>query len=346
MDDPRIEAQGLFSEVVSILTSASRDLTVSLRKCLFACELLGWKDQANWLRMEIEGYPMEVARPYYRIVSGVRSWQPVGSPVDTIFWQTSDEAYSPDVSSDTTSLDVFARLDWILSAAQNGHIDKTSEEKIVHFRDGRSTMTLRRQKYFAPSTFGSILAVLEHKTYMFAIGSYVQLKYGDLQTSIWEDYRKRAEHALLSMNLSQHLEGIKRGIESGNPEMFRTAVLGCRNLLHDVATYLWKDLRATYTPLPGDGADGKLQVTEDKYKNRLSAYLHQKSITGKKRIYITDALEYLAIHISALITFQSEGHGNIEHDEARSIAIGTYMVIAELAIWTDLEPVIEYQMET
>lgn len=346
MNDPRIEAQVLFSEVVSILTSASRDLTTSLRKCLLACELLGWKDQANWLRMEIEGYPAEIARPYYRIVSGVRSWQPVGSPVDTIFWQSSDEAYSPDLSSDSTSLDVFARLDWILSAAQHGYIEKIAEEKTVRFRDGRRAMTLRRQKYFAPSAFGSILAVLENKAYMFAANSYVQLKYGDLQASIWEDYRKRAEQALVSMNLYQHLDGIKRGIESGNPEMFRTAVLGCRNLLHDVATYLWRDLRVTYTLLPGDGADGRLQVTEDKYKNRLSAYLHQQSITGKQRIYITDVLEYLAAHISALISFQSEGHGDIGYDEARSIALGTYMVIAELAIWTDLEPVVEYQMKT
>jgi hypothetical protein len=185
--------------------------------------------------------------------------------------------------------------------------------------------------------------VLENKAYMFAVSSYVQLKYGDLQASIWEDYSKRAEEALLSMNLSQHLDGIKRGIESGNPEMLRTAVLGCRNLLHDIATYLWRDPKATYTQLRGDGADGKLQVTEDKSKNRLSAYIHQKSITGKQRIYITDVLDYLAARISSLISFQSEGHGDIEADEARSIAIGTYMVIAELAIWTDLEPVVNYQ---
>ena len=346
MDDPRTEAIILFSEVVTNLTSSVRDLTSSVRKCLLACELLGWKSQAAWFRIEMEGYPADLARPYYRIIPGIQSWQPVGGPVETVFWQSSDEAHSPDLSSDSTTLDVFARLDWILSAAQTGYTERTDEEKTVRYRADRKTITLKRQKHFLPSAFASILAALENKVYLFATSSYVQLKYGDLQTSIWESYSKKAEETLLSMQLSQHLDGIKQGIESGNPEMLRTAVLGCRNLLHDVATYLWRDPRATYTYLPGDGADGKMKVTDDKYKNRLSAYLHQKSIGGKQRLYLTESLEYLASHISSLIAFQADGHGDIEPDEARSIAIGTYIVIAELTIWTNLEPVVKYKGPT
>ena len=206
MTNPRTEAQTLFSEVVANLTSSSRDLMASLRKCLLACELVGWKSQSDWFKMELEGYPAEVAKPYYRIIKGVLSWQPTGNPVDTVFWQSSDEAYSAEISSESINLDVFARLDWIQSAAQNCYTERTDEEKTVRYRDGRRTITLRRQKYFAPPAFGSILVALENKVYMFAVSSYIQLKYCDLQASIWEDYSKRAEQALLSMNLSQHLD--------------------------------------------------------------------------------------------------------------------------------------------
>jgi hypothetical protein len=343
MSDSRTEAQTLFSEVVSNLTSSTPDLTASLRKCLLACELLGWETQGDWLRIEMEGYPAEAARPNYRIVQGVQSWQPTGGSVDVILWESSDQAHLPDIASDSTSLDVFARLGWILSAAKSGYTERTDEEKTVRFRNNSRTMTLKKQNYFTPSVFGAILEVLENKAYKFAVSSYVQLKYGDLQTSIWEDYSKRAEEAVLSMKLSQHLDGIKQGIESGNPEMLRTAVLGCRNLLDDVAKHLWKDPRETYTHLPGDGADGKLRVTDDKYKNRLSAYLHQKSTARNQRKYLTDAFHYLASLISSLISFQAKGHREIEPYEARSIAINTYVVIAELTILTDLEPVVEYQ---
>lgn len=342
MNDPRTEAQTLFSEVIANLTSSHCDIIVSVRKCLLACELLNWKTKADWFRMELEGYPAGVERPYYRFVNGVRSWQPSGGPAEFVFWFSSEEMHNPELASDVTSLDVFASLDWVLSAAKSGYTEKTDEEKIVRYRDGRSTITLYRQKYFPIVAFGTLLAALENKVYFFATRSYVQLKFGDLQSSIWEDYSKKAEQALLSMNLSQHLDGIKLGIESGNPEMLRTAVLGCRNLLHDIAKYLWKDPRSIYTQLPGDGEEGKLQVTEDKPKNRLSAYLHQKSIKGKQRQYINNTLEHLATCISSLISYQSEGHGDIELEEAGSIVIGTYIVIAELAIWTDLEPVLEY----
>ena len=344
MNDPRVEAQTLFSEVIDNLMSSTIDITVSVRKCLLACELLHWNTHADWLRRELEGYPAEVARPHYRIVRGIQSWQHTGGPVEGAFWLSSAEAHSPDLADDVTSLDVFGSLDWVLSAARSGYTENTDEEKVVRFRDDIKTMKLYRQKYFPPVVFSSLIAALENKVFNFASSSYIQLKYGDLQSSIWKDYSMKAEHALLSMNLSQHLDGIKWGIESGNPEMLRTAVLGCRNLLHDVATYLWRDPRPIYTQLPGNGENGKMQVTEDKYKNRLSAYLHQKSITGKQRLYIDNTLDHLAACISALISYQSEGHGSIDPDEARSITLGTYMIIAELAIWTDLEPVLEYQV--
>lgn len=344
MNDPRVEAQALFSEGITILTSSTRDLTVSIRKCLLACKLLEWKTQANWFSMELDGYPEDVARPYYRIVKGIRSWQPSGDMTELAFWFSSGAAHSHDLAPDVTSLDVFASLDWVLSAAKSGYTEKTDEKMIVRYKGGKRIMPLYRQKYFTSDAFSSLLATLENKVYSFATSSYVQLKYGDLQSSIWEDYSKKAEQALLSMNLSQHLDGIKRGIESGNPEMLRMAALGCRNLLHDVATFLWKDPRPTYAYLPGDGEDRKLQVTEDKFKNRFSAYLHQKSINGKQRQYIDNNLEYLATCISSLISYQSEGHGIIDPDEARSIAIGTHIIIAELAIWTDLEPVREYKV--
>lgn len=49
----------------------------------------------------------------------------------------------------------------------------------------------------------------------------------------------------------------------------------CRDILHDLAAYLWQDPRETYEHLPGKGKDRKLRVTKSDYVNRLGAYLHE-----------------------------------------------------------------------
>jgi len=116
-------------------------------------------------------------------------------------------------------------------------------------------------------------------TFDFASRSYTVLRYGNVLTDIWHDYRVAVDAALARMQLHKHLDAIQEGVRSDNPELQHAPGFACRNLLTDLAAYLWRDPRTTYDLLPGGQAKGeKLVVTADKFANRLRAYLHQKGL--------------------------------------------------------------------
>jgi len=116
----------------------------------------------------------------------------------------------------------------------------------------------------------------------------------------------------------------------------------CRDILHDLAAYLWCDQRETYEYLPGQGKGGKLRVTESDYVNRLGAYLHQKSVVGKTGAYLRAEMERIYQSISTLNELDSRAHSEVTLVDVRTAAIGTYTILGEIVTRTDVKPVTEY----
>jgi hypothetical protein len=178
--------------------------------------------------------------------------------------------------------------------------------------------------------------------FQFASQAYSVSRYGDLLTDFWQQYRSEVEAALHRMGLDQHLATIEQGLNSDNETGWRAGVLACRSLLEDLAAHLWKDTRPTYNALPGDGPDGRLAVTADRYVNHLSAYLHLREETSPGGRFIRDEANRLSSSLRALVGYQGTAHSPITKLDARSIALGTYFLIGELTSKTDLEPVEAY----
>jgi len=110
-------------------------------------------------------------------------------------------------------------------------------------------------------------------------------------------------------------------------------------MLRDIAAYLWQDPRETYQYLQGQGKDGKLSVTQSDYVNRLGAYLHQKGITGKTRNYISAEMERIYHSIDTLNDLDSKAHDVVTLSDARTAAVGTYVILGELVTHTDMKPI-------
>jgi hypothetical protein len=201
---------------------------------------------------------------------------------------------------------------------------------------------LERVRVFNAGNFTSVLLEIERITFEFASQSYTLLRYGNVLTDIWTDYRSQVDAVLTRLNLTPHLDIIQAELQSGNPQAWRAATLACRNLLSDVADYLWRDPRDTYNHLVGDSKNGKLNIQHGKFANRLSAYIHQKGLRGTSGKFARDEIERLAVSIRSLIAFQSQGHAPVTWEDARSVALATYFIIGELAIKTDMEPIERY----
>lgn len=342
--NPQEEAIQIFADVIRDLTSDTHNIKIILRRCQFACQLLSWSDQMEWFQRELGDYPTDTPIPFYRKVYGLLKWREKNNPYNvarriaelTVYGEPYPE------ENEGTELEIWQGIDFLLSASEKGHIVLTEETKEGWSSSKKTTTQLQRVKEFRKEQFSTVIAEIERATFDFASQSYSTLRYGNLLTDIWSDYRNRVESTLQRLGLSAHLDAIQVGLQSDNSESWRQAVFGCRNLLSDVANYLWCDPRNTYEYLPGSGAKGKLGVSRDNSKNRLEAYLHQKGLRGRSREFLQAELERLVSSIRSLIDFQSKAHAPITKEDARSVAIFTYLILGELVIRTDMKPIEEY----
>lgn len=336
---PQNKAAEIFGEVISELTSTSYDLVTILRRCQFTCELVGLDTDKDWFHSELTGYQQGTA-PSYRYAGGSHIWQASGNQENERKIQVYVRGLTEETDPEPAILEIYAGVHWIIDASKSGYFEHTDDESKFQ-KIGYQTFKLERFRNFPAANIARVLREIEHIVYDFACSSYIQLQYGNMLTDIWTDYRTAVDTAIRKLDLSSHLEAIQSGLLTENPESWRAAVLECRNLLDDVANYLWQDQRGYYEHLPGD-KNGRLDVTQGKSKNRYGAYLHQKGVHGTGAKFNNDEMERLYVSISTLIEYQSTGHSPVEKEQARSIALATYFILGELVMKTDMEPVTEY----
>jgi len=328
---PQEEATQILSEVLGDLTSPSRDLKVVLRRCQHACELLGWEEFREWFQQELSGYPADAEVPQYRRIPGQLIWR-------------DKNLYTPGRHTDEKE-DIVREtregIDYLLAGARIGQREETGETEVAVSSGGGLQVISERVRLFRKMQFDLALNSLEQSAFNFASRSYTLLRYGNALSDIWTDYRSQVDATLQRLDLTHHLKAIESGLESDNSQAWRQAVWSCRDSLNDVANHLWRDPRKTYEYL--QGADGKpMSVVEGKFANRLGAYVHQKGMHGKRGKFLRAEVERLAESIRALAGLQGKAHEPVSREEARLVAIATYLVLGELATKTDMQPIEQY----
>jgi hypothetical protein len=342
---PEAEALTLLSQVIEDLSNPPFNLKANLRKCQHACELLGWQSRRDWFHQELNGYYDSTPTPQHRMIPGTRRYSPGGSAGSSIKWNSEDLVYGVDDSVyeiEPDTLEVRAGIDWLVAHSQYGYSEALGETKRVPFPSGRSTVTLERRRVFPAGNIAYSLSQVEKQVFDFASIAYAQLRFGDIIGDIWSRYRREIDSAMTGLNLAAHLTSIESGLLSPNPEDWRSAAFECRNLLNDLANYLWNDPRPRYEHLPGSTSEGTLDVSHGKSGNRLAAYIHQKGVTGTRGRFLREEAYRLASSIQSLIPLQSEAHDPIGLSDAQSIAIATYVLVGEVVRRTDLKPIEEY----
>ncbi len=327
------QAAQLLSEVVSAIASGNTDLVAVLRKAYFACGLAGWADWQQWFQCELEGYPAGLPLPDYRRgVPGQATWvaanaYAVAAVVARGMVQGEAEPPQPmtmDCPYGMADVLMWAQAGVRVPSGERRHIDRG------HYEEWVTT--------FGPEGFQRVAQAVENTTFRLATSAYTTLTYGDALQSIWEGYRATVEATLSQLGLDKHFETIRDGVASNNPQSWRNAMWASRDVLRDLAAYLWRDRRKTYDTLTG--TNGKpLVVDESKYVNRLLAYLHRKGETGTAGAYLAAEIERIVSSLHALNDLDSKAHAPVTRQDARLAAIGTYTILGELIARTDMQPV-------
>jgi hypothetical protein len=339
------EAIGILKEVIdNFFTSQAIDLKNVLRRCAHVCEILNWSGQLAWFQNELFGYPSGFELPWYRrSIKGRIDWLATGGFEATLNKVIEDQHKLNGKPTKYTQMDVFAGIDWVLSVSQSGYVESAGKKSREYISFIHKSIETEKVKIYDKQVFQTILTNIENEAFNFVSKSYALLRYGDVLQGIWEGYRTKVDEKLTSIGFGGHIDAIRTGLNSDNSQDWKTAMWSCRDVLRDVASYLWQDPRETYAHLKGKGKGGKLRVTQGDYVNRLGAYLHQKGITGETRAYLRDEMERIYNSIQTLNDLDNKAHGEITQHDARTAAIGTYIILGELATRTDMQPVKKYQ---
>jgi len=242
--------------------------------------------------------------------------------------------YGETESSESASLDFRGSIVDAVRWSEKGLAASTGETRE---REGAKGWREAKKVTYFGRGFQRIIQWVESWTFHFASNAYTTLTYGDALQDIWEGYRATVEPALSELGFDKHLEAIREGMASDNPEQWRAAMFACRNVLVDLAAHLWRDKGDMYPPLDDPGRT--FLVDESSYINRLAAYLHFKGVTGQSSKYLRSELERINSSLHALNELDSKGHAPVTRQDARLAAIGTYFLLGEFIQRTDMQPV-------
>jgi hypothetical protein len=201
-------------------------------------------------------------------------------------------------------------------------------------------VSLEIVEYFwvPPNSLRQVITAIEARLHSQASGLIKALAFGNSLLDLWVSQRAGIESAFVRLDVSFHFESISRNLRSDNPQDWRGVLYSCRDILHDVAERLWQVSRKEYPHLL-DRERKPIKVTDNAYINRLKAYLHQKSVSGTHAKYLRAEMDRIAESIHTLNSLASGAHSGAERADAELAAVGTYMILAELARRTDLVPI-------
>lgn len=198
---------------------------------------------------------------------------------------------------------------------------------------------------YPPEAFKTCLENIEQAIWEWATSWIVFLRFENSIGDIWERYRSSVDSTLAQIGLSGHFQALDTRLASSNEQDWRSVLYSCRDLLHDVAAYLWREERSTYQHCKLTGVNNqpiKLQVTQEKYVNRILAYLHQKAFKSSGVDLTEKEAEFLGELFGRLNHVDNHAHGGADQALAESAAIHTYMLLADLVRHTDMQPITEY----
>lgn len=157
----------------------------------------------------------------------------------------------------------------------------------------------------------------------------VSVRFGQAAASVFAKYQDSVSPVLARLGIDDYLEVAYQNLLQDNEASWQNAVMACRNIMYKLSETLWQSPDKSYPYLKAEDGSEK-DVTREKVRNRLEAYLHQK---GLKRD------EMLMRMIAPLFSMASAGKRPVSYEHAQSVLILTYVFVGEMTRLTDMQPV-------
>jgi hypothetical protein len=317
------EARSVAASLLDDLETSSLSVDKILMRAKRLARLMRDADAQLWLDFETKGYPKDFAFDslgsceIYAISSG-RYDAVAGNYHVLSLPETEARVYGAQKTLDSFSP--------VAVGAVKDFLEKKATEQLLG--DQIRMQRANKDNYTSyKGLFVSLMAGLHN----YATDMYLALELGDAAQDIFESARNEIDSFVRAHcpKAAEKIVAINERIADDSTESRTAALTSCRRLLMTVADSLfpassvdWKD------------AKGKARkVGEEQYKNRLLAYMSERSDSNSNEAIIGSELEFLAARLDAIYEKTCKGvHVDVTAQEARLAVIHTYLFLGELAL--------------
>lgn len=298
ISSPREQALIYAYNAQNSILSGNQDAVSTLRSCLVIASLLKKTSMKQWVNKELQGYSPSDKIPGYRTLScnKVNNFN--------IFqgFERFDVPYG------------VHNLQEHFNAKKNVYVDHDCGSLVIY-----------------QGELSQLLSTIVDKCLFFLNQIIDELQYGGTVEYLMEEIRKNTDEKLaqLDKKIVDETRSLSLNLTSTNPADWNKVAHSTRKMLKILADnvfppqnqpYITKDKRT-------------LEVSDDKFINRLYAFLDQK-LRGRQRAFMISEIEYFEAYLHQLVIYSHRGEhkSSIEKYQADMLAVHTYLIISEV-LW-------------
>lgn len=171
------------------------------------------------------------------------------------------------------------------------------------------------------TTMAKVLAAIDARVYAYASDIYAELRFSQIQASLFEASRRAVDAQLASMagGALAKIDSINERLASEDGEAVSQAMSTCRRLIDAVA-----DAVFPASDVPYDLNGQSLSVKQNAVLNRINAYFHARGVFGGRADRLRRGLADIYGRVSTGV------HAEVDAHEARYLFLHTYVLLGEV----------------
>ncbi len=178
-----------------------------------------------------------------------------------------------------------------------------------------------------------LLAKIRSHIYIYVVRINHKYKFGKILEDIFIKMQKDVNKKLqeISPDIIDKFIAVYDRLPSTNPEEWSQALSTCRNIIKAFANVVFPARKEKF--VRNDGTE--IDVTDDKYKNRIIAFIDQKAKDDKAKLLMARVSD-LDSRVIFLHNILSKGtHNDLKETDINLCVIETYMILGSLVLLMD-----------
>jgi len=175
----------------------------------------------------------------------------------------------------------------------------------------------------------TLLARIRDAIYQYVYRVSLSIKFGNISETIFEQARMLVDQNFIEKCPAaiQQLIAAYDRLSSNNPEEWAQALTSCRRILKTFADTVFPKQETLYSY----GKGKELDVKEDKYINRIWAFIDKSTEGETRKEYLKSRVNDLGNRVEALYNLTNKGvHDKIEQIDVNMCVIDTYLFLGTL----------------